>query len=125
MFNALVLKYGLVIFLVKLSVLLLLYNLFSVSSTTRCLIFLGVGVSASFSVALTGYYLAAEAHCVDAATLQLRLCVDTWKVTIVSGAINTLIDLYILILPITMVMKLQLTPRRKLGVLVIFMIGLL
>ena len=125
MLNALGLTYGLVIFLVKLSVLLLLYNLFSVNKTTRYLIYLGIGISACFCVALTGYNIAAVVHCVDAASLQLRVCADGWKVTIANGTVNTLIDLYILVLPIAMVLRLQLTPRRKFGVLLIFMVGLL
>lgn len=91
----------------------------------RYLVFLGIIVSTSFCIALTGYNIAAEVHCVNAASLKSRICIDTWKVTLATGAINTLIDLYILVLPIVMVLKLQLTPRRKLGVVAIFTIGLL
>lgn len=115
--------YGVVIFLVKLSVLLLLYSLFGVNKTMRHLVFLGIGVSAALCVALTGYNIALELDCVDAAGLQRRVCIDVWIVTIATATVNTLIDLYILVLPITMVLRLQLTPRRKLGVVVIFAIG--
>jgi len=83
--------YGLVIFLVKLSVLLLLYGLFGVNKTMRYLIFLGIGVSASFSL---------ELKCVDAADLQRRICLDVWIVTIVTGIFNTLVDLYIWFWPL-------------------------
>ena len=122
---ALAFTYGLVIFLVKLSVLLLLYRLFSVNKTTRYAIFIAIGISAFSCVAFTGHTIAAQVHCIDAASLQLRLCVDGWKVTIVNGTINTLIDLYILVLPIAMVLRLQLTARRKFGVLLVFLMGLL
>lgn len=115
--------YGVVIFVVKLSVLLLLYSLFGVSKTMRYLIFLGIGVSASLCIALTGYNVALELNCVDAAGLQRRVCIDVWIVTIATATVNTLVDLYILVLPITMVLRLQLTPRRKLGVVAIFTIG--
>ena len=104
---------------------LLLYNLFGVNRTMRYLVLLGIIVSALFCVALTGYNITVQLHCVTAADLQNRVCVNCWIVTIANGAINTLIDIYILILPIAMVLRLQLTPRRKLGVLVIFAIGLL
>ena len=89
----------------------------------RYLIFLGISVSASFCVALTGYNVAVELHCVDATGLQRRICINLWIVTIATGAINTFIDLYVLVLPIVIVLRLQLSPRRKLGVVMIFAIG--
>ena len=91
----------------------------------RYFILLGIAVSASFCVGLTGYNIAVEVECVDAAALQRSVCVKTWIVTIATGTVNTLIDLYILVLPIAMVLRLQLTLRRKLGVVLIFTIGLL
>jgi len=115
--------YGLVIFLGKLSVLMLLYNLFGVNKTMRYLVFLGIGVSASFGVAFTGYNIATELNCVGPVSLQRRVCTDVWIVTTVTGIVNTLVDLYILVLPIAMVLRLQLTPRRKLGVVALFTIG--
>lgn len=121
--NALAIMYVLVIFLVKLSVLVLLYSLFGVNKTMRYLILLGIGVSASICIAFTGYNIATELNCVGAVSLQRRVCIDVWIVTIVTGVVNTLVDLYILVLPIAMVLRLQLTPRRKLGVVAIFTIG--
>lgn len=121
--NALGIMYGLVIFLVKLSVLVLLYNLFGVNKTMRYLVFLGIGVSASFCVAFTGYNIATELNCVGPVNLQRCVCTDVWIVTTVTGIVNTLVDLYYLVLPIAMVLQLQLTPRRKLGVVAIFTIG--
>lgn len=124
-FNALGLTYGLVIFLVKLSVLLLFFNLFGVNKTMRYLIYLGIGFQAACSAAYTGYGIAAIAECVDAASLQRSICINTWIVTIFTASVNVLTDVYILILPIVMVLRLQLTPRRKIGVISIFMVGLL
>ena len=116
------LSYGLVILLAKLSVLLLLHNLFSVN---KRMILLGIAVSFSFCVALTVYNIAGEVDWVDAASLQHHICVKSWIVTIATGAINTSTDLYNLVLPIAVVLRLQLTLRRKLGVVLIFIIGLL
>lgn len=104
--------------------LLLLYSLFGVNRTMRYLVFLGIITSASFCVALTGYNITVQLHCVNAASLQNRVCINLWIVTIATGTINTLTDLYILILPNGMVLRLQLTSRRKLGVLAVSTIGL-
>lgn len=45
--------------------------------------------------------------------------------TIALGYFNVFSDLYILILPISGVMGLNLRPKRKIGVVLIFMTGLL
>lgn len=44
---------------------------------------------------------------------------------IVLGAFNIVLDLYLLILPLPMVLKLQIRLRKKLGVMIIFMTGIL
>ncbi|KAL8857511.1 MAG: hypothetical protein Q9178_006006 [Gyalolechia marmorata] len=125
LFNALGLTYALVIICVKTSVLLLFYNLFNANKTMRYLIFLGIGFAATTCVAFTGYNIAALVTCDDVAALSHPICVNTWIVTIVTGSTNTVIDAYILVLPIAMVVRLQLSPRRKIGVIAVFAIGLL
>ena len=47
------------------------------------------------------------------------------KFTIPQSCVNLVLDLYILILPIMAVTKLHMTPRRKIGIILIFMTGLL
>ncbi|CAF9907976.1 MAG: hypothetical protein HETSPECPRED_007954 [Heterodermia speciosa] len=124
-FDALGPTYGLVIFLVKLSVLLLFFHLFSVHQTMRNLIYLGIGFQAVCSAVKVGYDLAALVQCVDAADLQRSVCVNTWIITIFNGSVNVLTDIYILVLPIVMVLQLQLSPRRRIGVVSIFVVGFL
>lgn len=125
LFNALGFTYVLVIFLVKVSVLLLFYNLFGANKTMRYSIFLGVAFAATTCVAFTGYNITALATCDSAASLRNPVCINTWIVTIVTGSTNTVLDAYILVLPIAMVLRLQMSGRRKLGVIAIFAIGLL
>ncbi len=91
----------------------------------RYLIYFGLFIAGIFCIGLTGFNIAAEVNCVDAANLTKRVCIDDWKVTVANGSVNTLVDLYILILPMAKVSQLQLSARRKLGVIAIFMIGLL
>ena len=47
------------------------------------------------------------------------------KMVIPQSCVNLVLDLYILILPIVAVVKLQMAPRRKVGIILIFMTGLL
>ena len=47
------------------------------------------------------------------------------NITIAVGYFNVLSDLYVLVLPISGVMGLNLQPKRKFGVILIFMTGLL
>ena len=47
------------------------------------------------------------------------------RIAIPQSCVNLGLDLYILILPIVAVVKLQMAPRRKIGIILIFMTGLL
>ena len=47
------------------------------------------------------------------------------RISIPQSCVNLVLDLYILILPIVAVVKLQMAPRRKVGIILIFMTGLL
>lgn len=47
------------------------------------------------------------------------------KIAIPQSCVNLFLDLYIPILPIVAVVKLQMAPRRKVGIILIFMTGLL
>ena len=47
------------------------------------------------------------------------------KLSVPQSCVNLVLDLYILILPVAAVTKLQMTPRRKIGIILIFMTGLL
>ena len=47
------------------------------------------------------------------------------KLSIPQSCVNVVLDVYILILPIVAVAKLQMAPRRKVSIILIFMTGLL
>lgn len=89
----------------------------------RYLIFLGIAFAAITCIAFTGYNIAALATCDNIAALNNPVCVNTWIVTTVTGSTNTIVDAYILVLPIAMVLRLQLSRQRKFGVIVVFAIG--
>ena len=51
------------------------------------------------------------------------LCKNTQILTLISGVVNVVTDLYLLVLPIPSLMLLKMQGRRKLGLLLIFMAG--
>ena len=124
MFKSISLVYGPIIFLVKLSLLLLYYRLFSCNKTMRFLIYFGIAFQALFYIASIGFYSAAEATCTQSSKAQAAFYLREWVFTVVSGIVNVITDFYVLILPIAMVWSLQLTTRRKIGVIAIFSTGL-
>ena len=124
-FKSISLVYGPVIFLVKLSLLLLYYRLFSRNKTMRFLIYFGIAFQALFYLASVGFYSAAEATCTQDSKAQAAFYLREWVFTVVSGIINVITDFYVLILPVAMVWSLQLTTRRKIGVIAIFLTGLM
>ena len=90
----------------------------------RFLIYFGIAFQALFYAASVAFYSAAEATCTQNSKAQAAFYLREWVFTVVSGIINVMTDFYVLILPIAMVWSLQLTTRRKIGVIAIFLAGL-
>ncbi|KAI0003479.1 hypothetical protein F4779DRAFT_97597 [Xylariaceae sp. FL0662B] len=121
--------YPLVAVLVKLTILALYHRLFRPSVWAKRLIWLGIAVTTVF-YAITIIVL-------------LSLCVprspDTWLLKVSSGAcpavqvrislahgiFGLISDLYILAIPIWQVSGLSIAPKRKVGILIVFLTGLL
>ncbi|KAL9630535.1 MAG: hypothetical protein Q9164_006366 [Protoblastenia rupestris] len=110
----------------KVSILLLLFRLFSPTQKFRYLIY--VGITWATLISLTSL-ITAGALCAprsgesfSSLTVAERCSRQkTWAV--VQGALNMSLDFYILYLPIPMVWKLQMEQKRKIGVTAIFMTG--
>ena len=119
------LAYAPAIFAVKVSALLFLHQLFGVNKIMRRFIYGGIGFLSLLCLCNIGNYAAAQAICVSVTNLTTPYCAQQWIFTIIQGVLNTLTDIFVLVLPISMVLQLQLTRRRKIGVSVIFMTGLL
>ncbi|KAI0476827.1 hypothetical protein F4859DRAFT_480379 [Xylaria cf. heliscus] len=52
-------------------------------------------------------------------------CADTRNLPIVTGTLNAVIDLFILLLPQTIIWKLQMSSRKRLGVSLVFLAGII
>ena len=113
-------------FFSKLSILLLLFRLFNVTKTFRYAIYAGivwVSVVALVTIFVTCGLCAPRLGESFSSITAANRCShsDVWAV--VAGVLYVMLDFYILCLPIPMVWRLQMGPKRKLGVLAIFMTG--
>ena len=121
--------YGPAIFLAKLSVLLLYLELFVVNTQARIMIAIGLTIitaqclaqiigSAVFCVPKPGV-----SWLVDDYTYKCRVTFDLFAV--IMGAIAVFSDLFVIYIPLPVVWQLRMSARKKIGVSVIFLTGLL
>ena len=103
---------------------MLYFRIFNVNRTMRWMIHIGIYVQIVFYISWVAVYSALLAVCATATGFSHPFCTNTWITVEVQGAINVITDFYILALPTVMVWQLQLTFRRKLGVIAVFMTGL-
>lgn len=120
--------YGPAVFFAKLSLFLLYLRIFSPDRWTRVMIYLGA--TACFvcymatAVTMTALCVPRHGESWFIALLSSR-CHKAITMTYVQGIFNIVSDFYLLLLPIPVVWKLQLTLRKKIGISAIFMTGLL
>ena len=112
-------------FLIKLSILLFYNRLFGVDRQVRYLVWFGISFQALFYTAIVSNQIADLIECASASALTNTFCKNQYAVVLLQGIINVITDFYVLALPISSVMKLQLPFQRKLGLLAVFMTGLM
>ncbi|CAD6576229.1 MAG: hypothetical protein ASARMPREDX12_007798 [Alectoria sarmentosa] len=120
--------YSPTILMAKLSLLLLYLQIFRPNVRLRYCIYLSMGFLSLFYCATFIAYAVLSIPKPGQSQLAAILSVDTAKdipLGITQGAVSVASDFYIFCLPIPVVWKLQLPPRKKVGVLSIFMTGLL
>ena len=96
----------------KLSLLLLYLRIFSPDKVTRYLIYFGIGFVFVAYTILTFLNIFSDVQAVIDANKTL-------------GVVNICSDFYILCVPIAAISKLQLSLKKKLGVMLVFMTGIL
>ncbi|KAI1355908.1 hypothetical protein F5Y01DRAFT_325013 [Xylaria sp. FL0043] len=114
----------------KIATFLLLLQIFTVSRSMRFAIFIGIAaISALYTAAiiLSTYFLVPHTGetwtTVIEKSAQGHFFSQYWGVA--SGGAALLIDLYIFILPLPILWKLNLSTRRKLQIIAVFLVGLL
>lgn len=106
---------------------MLYYQLFKERIFIRYAIYFGIALSFMF------YFSNMTAVAILCAPMMghpwdltvLEKCSRARVLAVVLGTVNSAVDIYLLILPIPVVLPLHLPLQRKIGVLAIFMVGLL
>ena len=120
-----IIAYSVILF-VKLSALLLYIRLFSVNRLLHWLIWAGINIQVIAWAAFIGHIIGLHVVCKDFEnSTEKAVCLNVSKAICVQAFFNFLTDCYVLLLPITVVLKMQMSVQRKIGMVLIFMTGLL
>lgn len=120
--------YGIACFLVKFSILLLYCRLFSVYQSSRRLIVGGHVFIAFNMIGAVGNSIARVSVCTDIAKAMVTPFCSGENVSIVLivvAALNATADCYILAIPLQRITKMKISMPKKVGLLVIFLGGLM
>jgi hypothetical protein len=118
--------YFLITSITKISILLLYHRLFSISDWFRIQIYVGYGLVTAFWFSAT---MADVLNCVplewtwNNGHADPRYCINFNTFWLGTGIVESLIDLYILVLPVAMVATLKLERNRRWGVAGVFLMG--
>jgi hypothetical protein len=111
----------------KCAILALYLRIFQVSRTLRVLIWIGVFVICStylVAIPVFSYYCTPRAN-ENWDLMLLGKCKKNGVYALIQGVIGVGLDVYIFILPLPTVLRLRLPRRKKIGVVLVFVAGLL
>lgn len=112
--------------MVKLSLLLLYLEIFRPNKITRIAIYAGIGfIAAYYTLALIATTVLCTPRPEDNGRLHKDCSTKGVINATVTSSINIATDIYILAIPIPMVRKLQMSRKRKFGVVLVLLTGLL
>lgn len=118
--------YGVVLFLIKLTLFLLYLHIFSRVRWLKCLVWAGILLAAMFyGSMIIVFSLICTPRNGESYTeaYQTASCGKGPDVSLAAGIFNMISDIYLLLIPIPAVWRLKLEKKRKLGVLIIFATG--
>lgn len=120
--------YGVVIYVIKLSLLVLYHRLFRVYPSVRALVWGGVAICTIIAIPYIAMAIAKMVICSDISVVLRRLDFCGTKPVhtqlIAFGTANVISDLYILAIPLWPVRKLQLKRRsKKMALIAVFLVG--
>ena len=101
--------------------LLLYLRIFKVDRLPRLAINSGIVFITLYYPAYLGVAIAGVVKCNGLAASKLQFCLNYARpVTVMNAVINVVTDMYILLVPIPCVLRLQLNTRRRIGLLIVF-----
>lgn len=122
--SATALIYPFVIYFVKISILLLYLRIFGVHRPLELAAKFAIVFFTLFYVSYVGVQAGFLANCVTVAALKSGLCKSLYPLTIFQAAFNLVSDVFVFALPIPQIMGLHVSKRQKIGLLFIFLAGL-
>ena len=120
--------YSLVMFFAKLALFLLYYWLFSVNRRTMIAIYCGIFVNGLFYL---GSCIVLIVLCIprrNESWISLSYGTRCYKAEImgdVQGIFGLLSDIYLFVLPLPVLARLQMSPQKKVGIITVFSTGLM
>ena len=120
--------YSLTMFFVKMSIYLLYHRLFAIDRWKKIAIYSGMGISSCFYLAM---FTAELVLCVPrqqeswTSKTYRKRCTREEALSDVHGVFDLVSDLYIFILPLPVLCRLQMSLNKKIGVTATFLTGLM
>lgn len=123
--GSLSLIYALAIFFIKLSICQLYIRIFNIQRTFRYFVYAGVSFCALIYTTYVSISVATIVQCTGLSSLILPVCTHAQSIVIVFSVLGVATDFYILALPISPILHLKLRRRQKIGLLGVFLSGLM
>ncbi|KAI1745660.1 hypothetical protein F4680DRAFT_402906 [Xylaria scruposa] len=119
------LSYQITVFFARLSILLLYLRIFGVHKTFTRITIISIVIITLFYIAVIGLGIGFLAVCDDLTNLtESRFCLNySGPVLLLNASFNVITDLWLLVLPFPLLVKLQMQPRQKLGLVAVFAAG--
>ena len=120
--------YSLTMFFAKMALFLLYYRLFAIDHWTKIAIYSGMGITSSFYLAT---FIVQLVLCIPrpqeswTSPTCVKRCSRAEGLGDVHGVFGLVSDLYIFILPLPVVYRLQMSLKKKIGVIATFLTGLM
>ena len=118
------LLYVIAIFFVKLSILLLYLRIFGLRRNFQILVYGGIIFCVLFYGAYLGTSVAEPILCSSTGATSPICTSAVSAIVIYTSVLNVCTDIYILVLPIREIMDLQMRKRQRIGLLVVFLSGI-
>ena len=119
--DSLGLIYVVAIFFIKVSICLLYLRIFGVERSFRLNVYGGIVFCAIFYLFCLAWFIATVTLCWGPSILGV--CANAETITLTTSVLNVCTDVYLLVLPIRSVLKMQLRQRQRVRLLFVFLSG--
>ena len=110
----------------RISILLLYMRIFKIDRNLRVAIYAGLFVNVAFYTVVLGLGIRAIIECVDLTWVTNKYCrIVQLPLYTAVFSFNVAMEIYLMILPISRIVKLQLSLNRRIGLVIVFASGFL